>query len=168
MPPYPQMPPLTEPELRSFLASAAVARLSSHDHLSIDDHAPPFQGVLIDGLAELDVQDVVRKRVEVVEGAMPTEHAQRLATGLADLNEPVIVRVRPFRISSWDDSNDGFTQAALAPSDDRLTATGAEVRSRHDPDPEPPRAWPSLNELVRVSHPFPSGGRGPLAFGLSR
>ena len=79
----------------------------------VDNQAPPFQGVLIYGRAELDHDDVVAKRVEIFGQHMPVEHAEGLATGLASRYTPVIIRVRPDRITSWDYTKEGFIQSAL-------------------------------------------------------
>jgi PPOX class probable F420-dependent enzyme len=79
----------------------------------VDNQVPPFQGVLVYGRAELDHEDVVAKRTEIFERYMPTERAVGLATGLANLYTPVIIRVRPERITSWDYTREGFIQSAL-------------------------------------------------------
>ena len=79
----------------------------------VDNEAPPFKGVLVYGHAELDQDDAVTKRIWVFERYMPAENATRLATGLANLYAPVIIRVRPDRITSWDYTKEGFIGAAL-------------------------------------------------------
>lgn len=85
--------------------------------LLIDSHSPPWKGVLIYGIAELDYEDVVAKRVSLFERYMPYENAQKLATGLANQYAPVIIRIKPSRIISYDYSKQGFIQASLANSD---------------------------------------------------
>ncbi|MBK9941590.1 MAG: pyridoxamine 5'-phosphate oxidase family protein [Kouleothrix sp.] len=82
--------------------------------LLIDNQAPPWKGVLIYGEAELDYDDVVAKRVAIFERYMPAENARRLAAGLANTYTPVIIRITPTRISSYDYSKQGFIQASLA------------------------------------------------------
>jgi nitroimidazol reductase NimA-like FMN-containing flavoprotein (pyridoxamine 5'-phosphate oxidase superfamily) len=76
--------------------------------LLIDNQAPPWKGVLIYGEAELDREDVISKRIAIFERYMPTENARGLATGLADNYAPVVIRVTPKRITSWDYSKPGF------------------------------------------------------------
>jgi nitroimidazol reductase NimA-like FMN-containing flavoprotein (pyridoxamine 5'-phosphate oxidase superfamily) len=74
----------------------------------IDNQAPPYKGVVIYGNAELDYEDVIAKRVAIFERYMPTENAQQLATGLANNHVPVIIRVKPSRMISYDYSKQGF------------------------------------------------------------
>ena len=74
----------------------------------IDNQAPPYKGVVIYGEAELDYEDVIAKRVAIFERYMPTETAQQFATGLANSYVPVIIRVKPSRMISYDYSKQGF------------------------------------------------------------
>jgi nitroimidazol reductase NimA-like FMN-containing flavoprotein (pyridoxamine 5'-phosphate oxidase superfamily) len=74
----------------------------------IDNQAPPYKGVVIYGEAKLDYEDVIAKRVAIFERYMPTENAQQLATGLANTHVPVIIRVKPSRMISYDYSKQGF------------------------------------------------------------
>jgi nitroimidazol reductase NimA-like FMN-containing flavoprotein (pyridoxamine 5'-phosphate oxidase superfamily) len=74
----------------------------------IDNQAPPYKGVVIYGEAELDYEDVIAKRVAIFERYMPTENAQQLAGGLASTHVPVIIRVKPSRMISYDYSKQGF------------------------------------------------------------
>jgi PPOX class probable F420-dependent enzyme len=150
---YPQRPPLTEDELRTFLREAPIAHLGSVNpdgtvHIAalwfkyddgdivfgtqdmtnkvrnvkhnpnvtvlVDAEAPELRGVLIYGRAELDYEDVVAKRVTIFEKYMPTEDAQRLASRMAGNFAPVIIRVRPTRVSSYDYAKDGFIQVRSA------------------------------------------------------
>src|SRR6188472_2891910 len=79
----------------------------------VDNQEPPFQGVLIYGRAQLEHDDVVARRVEIFSNYMPAENAERLATGLANTYAPVIIRVRPDRVTSWDYTKEGFIDTAL-------------------------------------------------------
>jgi PPOX class probable F420-dependent enzyme len=74
----------------------------------IDNQAPPYKGVVIYGEAELDYEDVIAKRVAIFERYMPTETAQQFAVGLANSYVPVIIRVKPTRVISYDYSKQGF------------------------------------------------------------
>jgi PPOX class probable F420-dependent enzyme len=151
--PYPQKPPLTEDELRTFLNEARIARLGSMNpdgtvHLAalwfkyadgdivfgtqdmtnkcrnikhnpnvtvlIDVEGPPLKGVLIYGHAELDYEDVMAKRIAIFERYMPSEDAQELATQMASNFAPVIIRVKPKRVSSYDYAKDGWVQIGSA------------------------------------------------------
>jgi nitroimidazol reductase NimA-like FMN-containing flavoprotein (pyridoxamine 5'-phosphate oxidase superfamily) len=76
--------------------------------LLIDIETPPYKGVVIYGEAELDYEDVIAKRISIFERYMPTENAQQLAMGLANNYDPVIIRVKPKRITSYDYSKPGF------------------------------------------------------------
>ena len=82
--------------------------------LLIDNQTPPWKGVLIYGEAKLDYEDVVAKRISIFERYMPAENAQKLATGLANNYTPVVIRVKPRRMTSYDYSKPGFVQASLA------------------------------------------------------
>ncbi len=79
----------------------------------IDNQAPPWKGVIIYGEAELDYDDVVAKRISIFERYMPAENAQKFATGLANFYAPVVIRVKPERMTSYDYTKPGFVQAAL-------------------------------------------------------
>lgn len=70
--------------------------------------------MLIYGEATLEYTDVVAKRIAIFERYMPTEQAQTLATGLANSYAPVIIRVKPTRMTSYDYAKPGFIQASLA------------------------------------------------------
>lgn len=74
----------------------------------IDNQAPPFKGVVIYGEAQLDYEDVIPKRIAIFERYMPTENAQQLASGLASNYNPVIIRVKPKHMTSYDYSKPGF------------------------------------------------------------
>jgi nitroimidazol reductase NimA-like FMN-containing flavoprotein (pyridoxamine 5'-phosphate oxidase superfamily) len=80
----------------------------------IDNQAPPWKGVLIYGEAELDYEDVVAKRILIFERYMPAENARKLAADLANSYAPVVIRVKPKRMTSYDYSKPGFIQAILA------------------------------------------------------
>ncbi|GEK22949.1 hypothetical protein CXY01_34690 [Cellulomonas xylanilytica] len=59
-------------------------------------------GALVYGTAELDRHDVLAKRATIFRRYMDDEAADGFARSLADSWEPVIIRVRPDRIVSWD------------------------------------------------------------------
>ncbi|MBE3143885.1 MAG: pyridoxamine 5'-phosphate oxidase family protein [Planctomycetes bacterium] len=80
----------------------------------IDNQAPPWKGVLIYGEAELDYEDVVAKRISIFERYMLAENARKLAADLANSYTPVVIRVKPKRMTSYDYSKPGFIQAILA------------------------------------------------------
>lgn len=82
--------------------------------LLIDNQSPPWKGVLIYGEAELDYEDVIAKRVSIFERYMPAENARKFAVDLANNYVPVIIRVKPKRIVSYDYSKQGWLQANLA------------------------------------------------------
>jgi nitroimidazol reductase NimA-like FMN-containing flavoprotein (pyridoxamine 5'-phosphate oxidase superfamily) len=84
--------------------------------LLIDNQTPPWKGVLIYGDAELDYDNVIEKRAAIFERYVPAENARNLALGLASSYTPVIIRVKPKRMVSYDYSKPGFIQASLASS----------------------------------------------------
>jgi PPOX class probable F420-dependent enzyme len=59
-------------------------------------------GAVIYGTAELDDRDVVAKRATIFRRYMPDGDADAFAHQLADTWEPVVIRVRPERIISFD------------------------------------------------------------------
>lgn len=80
----------------------------------IDNEAPPFRGVLIYGQAELDYEDVLAKRIAIFEKYMPPENAREAIEGLASAFTPIVIRVKPQRISSYDYAKDGMLEAGAA------------------------------------------------------
>jgi PPOX class probable F420-dependent enzyme len=76
--------------------------------LLIDNQSPPWKGVLIYGEAELDYVDVIAKRITIFERYMPAENARKFAADLANNYAPVVIRVKPKRITSYDYSKPGF------------------------------------------------------------
>jgi PPOX class probable F420-dependent enzyme len=80
----------------------------------IDNEQPPFRGVLIYGQAKLDYEDVLAKRIAIFEKYMPRENAREAVTGLASSFTPVVIRIKPQRISSYDYAKDGMIEAGSA------------------------------------------------------
>ena len=80
----------------------------------IDIEGPPLKGVLIYGHANLDYEDVLSKRIAIFEKYMPSENARQMATNLANTFAPVIIRVKPKRVSSYDYGKDGMIQKDFA------------------------------------------------------
>jgi PPOX class probable F420-dependent enzyme len=72
----------------------------------IDDEHPPFKGVLLYGKAQLDYDNVIPKRVAIFEKYMPKANAEKLANGLAGMRKPVVIRVKPNKITSYDYAKD--------------------------------------------------------------
>ena len=68
----------------------------------IDTQAPPHKAVLIYGRAELDEQAVIAKRVAIFEKYRTREEAEALTNQLASHYEPIIIRVKPEQIVSFD------------------------------------------------------------------
>ena len=77
----------------------------------IDNQAPPWKGVLIYGEAELDYENVIEKRISIFERYMPAEDARKFTVNLANSFAPVVIRVKPKRMTSYDYSKPGFIQA---------------------------------------------------------
>jgi PPOX class probable F420-dependent enzyme len=76
--------------------------------LLIDNQTPPWKGVLIYGEAELDYEDAVAKRASVFERYMSSDDAHEFAADLANNYTPVVIRVKPKHIVSYDYSKQGF------------------------------------------------------------
>jgi len=80
----------------------------------IDNQTPPWKGVLIYGEAELDYEDVIAKRVSIFERYNTPEDARKIAADLASSFAPVVIRIKPRRMTSYDYSKTGFIQTHLA------------------------------------------------------
>ncbi len=74
--------------------------------LLVDDRQPPYKGIVIYGTAELDYDDVIPKRVAIYEKYMPKKSAEGLAESLAKLRKPVVIRVTPSKVVSYDYAKD--------------------------------------------------------------
>jgi PPOX class probable F420-dependent enzyme len=72
----------------------------------VDSEQTPYKGIIIYGRAELDYDNIKPKRVSPFEKYMPRNNAENLAQGLAKLRKPVIIRVKPSRITSYDYGKD--------------------------------------------------------------
>ncbi len=68
----------------------------------IDTTEVPFKGVLIYGMAQLDYEDVVSKRIAIFEKRICREDAETYAKRLSGKWKCVIVRITPKRIVSFD------------------------------------------------------------------
>jgi hypothetical protein len=58
------------------------------------------------GKAQLDYDNVIPKRVVLFEKYMPKANAEKLANGLAAIRKPVVIRVKPNKIVSYDYGKD--------------------------------------------------------------
>jgi PPOX class probable F420-dependent enzyme len=74
----------------------------------VDNQAPPWKGVLVYGTAELDYEDVIAKRALIFERYKSPEDAREYAADLANNYTPVVIRIKPQKIVSYDYSKDGF------------------------------------------------------------
>lgn len=70
--------------------------------LLIDTTDQPFKGVMVYGTAVLDYDSVVEKRIGIFSNYMPPENAQGFAHALANKWKPVIIRITPVSMISYD------------------------------------------------------------------
>ncbi len=70
--------------------------------LLIDDPAPPFKAVLVYGRAELDYEDVLPKRISIMEKYGPRQDTIRMAEGLCARWPAVTIHIKPDRMVSFD------------------------------------------------------------------
>lgn len=78
-------------------------RRDKHVTVLVDADAPVLQTVLVYGEAELDFEDVLEKRIRILERYYgDSAEARAFAQRLASAWETVIIRVRPTRIVSVD------------------------------------------------------------------
>jgi len=68
----------------------------------VDGVDPVLQAVMIYGTAELDYEDVIPKRIALFEKYMPAEDAAGFAESMASTWQPVIIRVKPEQMISFD------------------------------------------------------------------
>ena len=68
----------------------------------IDNTTVPFKGALVYGIAELDYEDVIQKRIGIFERRLCREDAETYARRLAGKWQCVIVRITPTHIASFD------------------------------------------------------------------
>ncbi len=67
----------------------------------VDSSTLPYTGVMIYGTAVLDTDDAARRRISIFRRYIGDD-AEGYAAGLAEKWEPVLIRVRPERIVSFD------------------------------------------------------------------
>jgi PPOX class probable F420-dependent enzyme len=72
----------------------------------VDDRQTPYKGIVVYGRAELDYDDVIAKRAAIFEKYMPRENALGLAQALAKMRKPVVIRVTPGKMVSYDFAKD--------------------------------------------------------------
>ncbi len=70
--------------------------------LLIDASAPVLRGVVIYGTAQLDYSDVIAKRSGIFAKYMGPEEAPKRAANLAQSWTPVVIRVKPERMITYD------------------------------------------------------------------
>lgn len=68
----------------------------------IDTTDVPFKGAIVYGVAQLDYEDIITKRVTIFERRLPREEAETYARRLSSKWRCVIVRVTPVHIASFD------------------------------------------------------------------
>jgi PPOX class probable F420-dependent enzyme len=73
----------------------------------VDTTDPTLKGVIVRGVAELDYDDVIPKRVSIIEKYTDPEGASALAERLASTWKPVVIHVKPEQVITFDYSQ-GF------------------------------------------------------------
>lgn len=68
----------------------------------VDGVDPVLQAVMIYGTAHLEYDDVLAKRIAIFAKYMPADQAAGFAASLASAFEPVIIRVKPQRMITFD------------------------------------------------------------------
>jgi PPOX class probable F420-dependent enzyme len=86
------------------VTSHKVRNIARDPRVSVlfDVTTPALIGAVVYGTAELDYDDVLAKRATIFRRYMADDAADAFARQLADSWEPVIIRVRPERIISFD------------------------------------------------------------------
>ena len=68
----------------------------------IDHTEVPFKGALIYGIAELDYDDVIAKRIKIFEKRLSRVDAETYARRLSGKWPCIIIRITPYRVVSFD------------------------------------------------------------------
>ena len=68
----------------------------------IDTVEPVLQAIMIYGTAELEYEDVAPRRIAIFEKYTPADQAVGFAESLASTLEPVIIRVKPEQMITFD------------------------------------------------------------------
>ena len=87
------------------MASQRVKNIQKDKHVTVlvDTYDPVLQAVMAYGEAELDFQDVLEKRVSILERYYDSRsEARKFAERLAKAWETVIIHVRPTRVVTFD------------------------------------------------------------------
>lgn len=89
--------------------SRKVANIKRNSAVTVlvDTHEPTLQAVIVQGQATLDYEEVISKRIAIFEKYMGAEEAVGLANQIAAAWEPLIIRVKPKQMTSFDYSK-GF------------------------------------------------------------
>jgi PPOX class probable F420-dependent enzyme len=89
--------------------SQKIQNIKRDNHVTVlvDTTEPRLGGVIMYGAAELEYDDVIPKRVSIFKKYMDAEQAPALAARLANQWKPVVVRIKPERVITFDYSK-GF------------------------------------------------------------
>jgi len=85
----------------------------------VDTTEPRLKGVIMYGTAELQYKDVIPTRISIFERYLDPEDAPGLAESLASQWKPVVIRIKPTRIISFDYSK-GFGVGST-PDESKIT-----------------------------------------------
>jgi hypothetical protein len=90
--------------MASHVRSRKIKNINRDNYVSIRINTSdvPFNGALIYGIADLDYEDVIMKRISIFERKLSWEHAEKYAWRIADKWDCVIIRIAPKRITSFD------------------------------------------------------------------
>ena len=72
----------------------------------VDSEQLPYKGIVIYGKARLDYENVTPRRAAMYEKYMPKPNAEKLANGLAAMRKPVLIHVKPSKMTSYDYAKD--------------------------------------------------------------
>jgi len=101
--------------------SRKVRNIKRNSQVSVlvDTTEPTLKGVIVYGKAEIVYEDVIPKRITIFEKYLGSENAPGLAAKLASTWKPVVIRIKPDHILSYDYSK-GFGISA-SPDASRMT-----------------------------------------------
>jgi nitroimidazol reductase NimA-like FMN-containing flavoprotein (pyridoxamine 5'-phosphate oxidase superfamily) len=70
--------------------------------LLIDTQEPPYKGVMVYGKARLDYEDAIAEKISIFEKYVTPQEARSYVQGSAEKHVPVVLRIEPTDLISYD------------------------------------------------------------------
>ena len=97
------------------IASCKIRNIKRNPQVSllIDNQVPPWKGVLIYGVAELDYEDVIAQRAAIFERFVSSGEALASAQYFCSNFASVVIHITPQRITSFDYTKEGWLKTSV-------------------------------------------------------